>query len=106
MDAGDRDQGVRHQESRSSWQGEEEPYHQGRPPGVLAPGRRPSRGLSGEAVDVGFAATAWLSERGAEYGPCRIYRNEPWHFELRSEAVDSGCPPIYPDPTHDPRMQQ
>ena len=51
-------------------------------------------------------AAAWLSEHGAEYGLCQIYRNEPWHFELRPEAIDHGCPPVYADPTHDPRMQQ
>ena len=47
---------------------------------------------------------AWLSEHGAAYGLCQIYRNEPWHFELRPRAIESGCPPMYPDPTHDPRM--
>jgi zinc D-Ala-D-Ala carboxypeptidase len=63
--------------------------------------------VSGDAVDVGPAeATTWLSENGAEYGLCRIYGNEPWHYELRPEAVDHGCPPAYPDPTQDPRMQQ
>jgi zinc D-Ala-D-Ala carboxypeptidase len=63
--------------------------------------------VSGDAVDVGPAdATAWLSENGAEYGLCRIYGNEPWHYELRPEAIDEGCPPMYADPTHDPRMQQ
>jgi D-alanyl-D-alanine carboxypeptidase len=63
--------------------------------------------VSGEAVDIGpFEATAWLSEQGAEYGLCQIYRNEPWHYELRPEAIDHGCPPMYADPTHDPRMQQ
>jgi zinc D-Ala-D-Ala carboxypeptidase len=63
--------------------------------------------VSGDAVDIGASdATAWLSERGAEYGLCQIYGNEPWHYELRPEAVDHGCPPIYADPTHDPRMQQ
>jgi LAS superfamily LD-carboxypeptidase LdcB len=63
--------------------------------------------VSGDAVDVGpSAAIAWLSERGAEYGLCQIYANEPWHYELRPEAVDQGCPPTYADPTHDPRMQQ
>jgi zinc D-Ala-D-Ala carboxypeptidase len=62
--------------------------------------------VSGEAVDIGpSAAAAWLSENGAQYGLCQIYGNEPWHFELRPEAVDGGCPPMYPDPTHDPRMQ-
>ena len=63
--------------------------------------------VSGDAVDVGpSGATAWLSEHGAEYGLCRIYGNEPWHFEFRAEAVDHGCPATYADPTHDPRMQQ
>jgi hypothetical protein len=63
--------------------------------------------VSGDAVDIGpFDATAWLSEHGAMYGLCQIYSNEPWHYELRPEAIDHGCPPMYADPTHDPRMQQ
>jgi zinc D-Ala-D-Ala carboxypeptidase len=62
--------------------------------------------VSGDAVDLGAAAAAWLSEHGAEYGLCQIYGNEPWHYELRPEASDQGCPPMYSDPTHDPRMQQ
>jgi zinc D-Ala-D-Ala carboxypeptidase len=63
--------------------------------------------VSGDAVDIGpFDATAWLSEHGAEYGLCQTYGNEPWHYELRPEAIDHGCPPMYADPTHDPRMQQ
>jgi D-alanyl-D-alanine carboxypeptidase len=63
--------------------------------------------VSGDAVDVGPEdATAWLSEHGAAYGLCQIYGNEPWHYELRAEAIDHGCPPMYADPTHDPRMQQ
>ena len=63
--------------------------------------------VSGDAVDIGPPeAAAWLSAHGAEYGLCQIYRNEPWHYELRPEAIDHGCPPVYADPTHDPRMQQ
>ncbi|MEX2210262.1 MAG: M15 family metallopeptidase [Gaiellaceae bacterium] len=63
--------------------------------------------VSGDAVDIGpFDATAWLSEHGAEFGLCQIYGNEPWHYELRPEAIDRGCPPMYADPTHDPRMQR
>ena len=63
--------------------------------------------VSGDAVDIGDSdAAAWLSEHGAEYRLCQIYGNEPWHYELRSEAIDHGCPPMYADPTHDPRMQQ
>jgi hypothetical protein len=63
--------------------------------------------VSGDAVDIGHSdATAWLSEHGADYGLCRIYRNEPWHYELRTNAIYRGCPPLYADPTQDPRMQQ
>jgi zinc D-Ala-D-Ala carboxypeptidase len=63
--------------------------------------------VSGNAVDIGsFDATAWLSLHGAEYGLCQIYSNEAWHYELRLQAIDRGCAPMYADPTHDPRMQQ
>jgi zinc D-Ala-D-Ala carboxypeptidase len=63
--------------------------------------------VSGDAIDIGPSdATAWLSEHGAEYGLCQIYGNEPWHYELHPDAIDHGCPPMYADPTHDPRMQQ
>jgi zinc D-Ala-D-Ala carboxypeptidase len=63
--------------------------------------------VSGDAVDIGpDHAAAWLSEHGAEYGLCQIYGNEPWHYELRPEAIGHGCPAMYADPTHDPRMQQ
>jgi zinc D-Ala-D-Ala carboxypeptidase len=63
--------------------------------------------VSGHAVDIGPSrATAWLSKHGAEYGLCQIYRNEAWHYELRPEAIDHGCPSMYADPRHDPRMQQ
>jgi zinc D-Ala-D-Ala carboxypeptidase len=62
--------------------------------------------VSADAVDIGPAsAMAWLSRLGAEYGLCRIYRNEPWHYELRPEAIDDGCPSMSADPAHDPRMQ-
>jgi LAS superfamily LD-carboxypeptidase LdcB len=63
--------------------------------------------VSGDAVDIGsFDARAWLSEHGARYGLCQIYGNEPWHYELRLQAIDRGCPPMYADPTQDPRMRQ
>ena len=63
--------------------------------------------VSGNAVDIGpSGAAAWLTEHGAAYGLCQIYGNEPWHFELRPEAIDHGCPAMYADPTHDPRMHQ
>jgi D-alanyl-D-alanine carboxypeptidase len=63
--------------------------------------------VSGDAVDIGPSdAAAWLSQHGAENGLCQIYGNEPWHYELRPDAIAHGCPPTYADPTHDPRMQQ
>ena len=62
--------------------------------------------VSGEAVDIGKdEATAWLSRHGAKLGLCQIYVNEPWHYELRPAAREGRCPPMYADPTHDPRMQ-
>jgi zinc D-Ala-D-Ala carboxypeptidase len=72
---------------------------------VATPDR--SAHVSGDAVDIGpSSAAAWLSEHGAAYGLCRVYGNEPWHFELRRDAAVHGCPPTYADPTHDPRMQR
>jgi D-alanyl-D-alanine carboxypeptidase len=63
--------------------------------------------VSGDAVDIGpSGAAAWLSDHGARYGLCRTYGNEPWHYELRPEATDRGCPAMYADPMHDPRMQK
>jgi hypothetical protein len=61
--------------------------------------------VAGDGVDLGSDASTWLSENGARYGLCQIYGNEPWHYEMRPEAVDQGCPDMYDDHTHDPRMQ-
>jgi LAS superfamily LD-carboxypeptidase LdcB len=71
---------------------------------VAGPGT--SAHVSGDAIDLGRDAAAWLSGHVAAYGLCQIYGNESWHYELRREAVDRGCPPPYADPTHDPRMQR
>ena len=63
--------------------------------------------VSGDAVDIGsYDAAEWLSVHGVEYGLCQVYGNEPWHFELSPQAIGRGCPPMYADPTQDPRMQQ
>jgi hypothetical protein len=63
--------------------------------------------VSGDAVDIGHGdAARWLDDHGAAYGLCRVYANEPWHYELRAHAADDGCPRLYADPAHDPRMQQ
>jgi len=66
-----------------------------------------SEHVSGHAVDIGPSnAAAWLSAHGSAYGLCQIYDNEPWHYELRPDAAAEGCPSMYADPTHDPRMEQ
>jgi zinc D-Ala-D-Ala carboxypeptidase len=67
---------------------------------------RTSLHVSGDAVDLGTDASVWLSEHGAGYGLCRVYGNEPWHYELRPGAVAHGCPDPYADPTEDPRLQR
>lgn len=53
--------------------------------------------VAGLAIDVGGTEGAyWLTEHGWEYGLCRVYENEIWHFE---PTVDPGgtCPPMQPD---------
>ncbi len=69
---------------------------------VATPGT--SAHVSGKAVDLAPDAASWLSRHGAGYGLCQTYRNEPWHYELRTRATVEGCPRMYADPTHDPRM--
>ena len=62
--------------------------------------------VSGDAVDIGsWDATDWFSQNGADYDLCQIYENESWHYELRDGAATDGCPPMYRDPTEDPRMR-
>lgn len=63
--------------------------------------------VSGDAIDLGPSdALSWLSQHGAGYGLCQVYANEPWHYELRADAVGRGCPAAYGDPTQDPRMRR
>lgn len=63
--------------------------------------------VSGDAVDLGPLPTLdWLAQRGWRYGLCQTYANESWHYELRPEAVEDGCPAQYADATEDPRMQR
>ncbi|MFJ4165539.1 M15 family metallopeptidase [Microbacterium sp. NPDC089698] len=62
--------------------------------------------VKGQAVDIGpYDAADWLNRHGAQFGLCRTYDNEAWHFELSPSAIDQGCPPMFRDPTEDPRMK-
>ncbi|MBS1674546.1 MAG: M15 family metallopeptidase [Actinobacteria bacterium] len=65
-----------------------------------------SQHVRGEAADISpYDAADWLNRKGAQFGLCRTYDNEAWHFELSPSAVVAGCPPMFRDPTEDPRMR-
>ncbi|MFC6152152.1 M15 family metallopeptidase [Nocardioides yefusunii] len=56
-----------------------------------------SRHVTGDAVDVGPPpAAAWLHDHGADYGLCRTFANEGWHFELVT-TPGGNCPPMQRD---------
>jgi LAS superfamily LD-carboxypeptidase LdcB len=53
--------------------------------------------VQGLAIDVGPTAGAlWLGEHGTEYGLCRTYANEAWHFEPLPDG-NTTCPEPHPD---------
>lgn len=65
---------------------------------VQTPGQ--SRHVLGQAADLGGAgADQWLTGNAARFGLCRIYANEPWHFELAA-GPGGGCPPLLPDASY------
>lgn len=56
--------------------------------------------VNGTAIDVGPTEGAmWLGERQEEFGLCRTYLNEMWHFELTG-AIGDPCPQPYEDASH------
>jgi D-alanyl-D-alanine carboxypeptidase len=58
---------------------------------VLPPDQ--SAHVRGAAVDVGPRAGAqWLEQHGLQFGLCRRYDNEWWHFEPLAPAAGSSCP--------------
>nr|WP_313511401.1 hypothetical protein [Corynebacterium variabile] len=61
--------------------------------------------VAGAAVDLGpVDGAAWLDQNGAAFGLCRTYANEGWHFEYFGVAPPTGCPAMYTDAAHDPRL--
>lgn len=61
---------------------------------VLPPEK--SSHVAGLAIDVGpMDGALWLGEHAAEFGLCRTYDNEWWHFEPM--PADGVCPATYPD---------
>lgn len=64
---------------------------------VLTPDK--SSHVTGFAIDVQPAAAyRWLQATAGSLGWCRIYDNEPWHFEYRAGYVTKGCPDRLPEP--------
>lgn len=64
---------------------------------VLPPEK--SAHVKGYAVDVQPAnAYQWLQATRGSLGWCRIYDNEPWHFEFSAGYVGAGCPARLPRP--------
>jgi len=56
-----------------------------------------SHHVTGDAIDIApLAAQSWLIQRGATWGLCQIYVNEPWHFELATEP-GGVCPALRED---------
>ena len=51
----------------------------------------------GIAIDVNYpgdkVATKWLEDNGSQFGLCRVYENEWWHFEPVI-APGQSCPPM------------
>lgn len=64
---------------------------------VLTPDK--SAHVKGYAVDVQPASGyQWLQATKGRLGWCRIYDNEPWHFEYSLVYRTSGCPSRLPMP--------
>jgi len=56
-----------------------------------------SEHVKGLAIDVGPTAGAlWLGTHAREFGLCRTYANEMWHFEKLADGA-SECPDLHPD---------
>lgn len=61
---------------------------------VLPPEK--SAHVAGLAIDVGPRdGAAWLEERSLDFGLCRTYDNEWWHFELMPDG--GTCPERWTD---------
>jgi len=64
---------------------------------VLKPDK--SAHVKGYAVDVQpTAGFRWLQASEGRFGWCRVYDNEPWHFEYSAGYRTSGCPRRLPGP--------
>lgn len=64
---------------------------------VLPPSK--SAHVLGIAIDVQpQQAYQWLQNTRGRLGFCRVYDNEPWHFEYDVKYFAEGCPARLPKP--------
>ena len=55
--------------------------------------------VQGYAMDIAPpAAATWLENTKGEFGLCRRYADETWHFEYQSSYKTKGCPALLPHP--------
>lgn len=55
--------------------------------------------VQGYAMDIAPPSAAkWLESTKGQYGLCRRYADETWHFEYESRYKTQGCPALVPHP--------
>jgi zinc D-Ala-D-Ala carboxypeptidase len=55
--------------------------------------------VQGYAMDIAPpSAAAWLESTKGQYGLCRRYADETWHFEYQARYKTGGCPALVPHP--------
>jgi LAS superfamily LD-carboxypeptidase LdcB len=55
--------------------------------------------VQGYAMDIAPpSAAAWLQSTNGQYGLCRRYSDETWHFEYQARYKTQGCPALLPHP--------
>ena len=55
--------------------------------------------VQGYAMDIAPpSAAAWLESTKGQFGLCRRYEDETWHFEYQPRYKTQGCPALLPHP--------
>lgn len=55
--------------------------------------------VQGYAMDIAPpSAAAWLQSTNGQFGLCRRYEDETWHFEYQLRYKTQGCPALVPHP--------
>ena len=55
--------------------------------------------VQGYAMDIAPpSAAAWLESTKGQFGLCRRYEDETWHFEYQARYKTQGCPALLPHP--------